>query len=383
MDFELNDRQKAVRELARKFTDKEIVPVARENDEKEIFPSELLNKMAPLGFLGITVPKEYGGAGLDYTSQAIILEEVGRGCSSLRTILSVQTSLVEYAILKWGTDEQKKKYLPKLSSGEFLGAFAITEPEAGSNVAGIKTHAAKKEDGWVLNGQKTWISTGGKASVLVIFAKTDPSDPKSITAFLLERDTPGFTTNTITGKLGMKSANTAELFFKDCALPENALLGAPGEGFKIALNCLDNGRFGVAAGCVGIIHGCIEACTAYAKERIQFGKPIAAFQLIQEMMAKMVIDRDASRLLVFRAASLKDKGLNNTLESSMAKLFASEAAVRAATDAVQIFGAYGYYNRHPVERYLRDAKVTTIYEGTSQIQKLVIGKHILGVNAFV
>lgn len=383
MDFELSNKQKEFRDKIRKFTDKEIIPVATENDVKEHFPIELIKKMAWAGFLGGTVPEEYGGAGMDFITEAILLEEVGRGCSSLRTILSVHISLVELTLLKWGTEEQKKRYLPGLCNGTLLSAFAITEPESGSDAASIKTTAVKKENGWVLNGQKTWISTGGKANVLIIFAKTDPAaGSHGISAFILERGTPGFTTKDIKGKLGMKSANTAELFFNDCVLPENSIIGAPGEGFKIALSALDNGRYGVAAGCVGIIQGCIEASTEYAKKRKQFGKTIASFQSIQDMIAKMVVDRDAARLLVYRAGVLKNRGIRNTLESSVAKYFASEAAVRAATDAIQIHGAYGYYNQYPVERYLRDAKVTTIYEGTSQIQKLIIGEHTLGVKAF-
>jgi alkylation response protein AidB-like acyl-CoA dehydrogenase len=383
MDFELNEAQKKLQEAARDFTDREIVPVARENDVNERFPDDILQKMAPLGFLGALVPEEYGGAGLDYISQAIILEEVGRGCSSLRTILSVQLSLVEYSLLKWGTDEQKDKYLSGLCSGRLLGAFALTEPGAGSDAASIRTIATRKKDGWLLNGSKTWITTGGRADVLIIFARTSPEEGhRNVAAFIVEKGSPGFTTKEIKGKLGLKSANTAELFFENCLIPPEALLGAEGEGFKIALSALDNGRFGVAAGCVGIIQACIEASVKYARERVQFKKPIASFQSIQDLIARMAVDRDASRLLVLRAAEMKNRGLRNTIESSIAKYFASEAAVRAATDAIQVHGAYGYSNQYPVERYLRDAKVTTIYEGTSQIQKLIIGESLLGVRAF-
>lgn len=383
MDFELNEPQKKLQEAARDFTDREIVPVARENDINERFPDDILQKMAPLGFLGALVPEEYGGAGFDYISQAIILEEVGRGCSSLRTILSVQLSLVEYSLLKWGTDEQKDKYLPGLCSGRLLGAFALTEPEAGSDAASIRTIATRKKDGWILNGSKTWITTGGRADVLIVFARTSPEEGhRNVAAFIVEKGCPGFTTKEIKGKLGLKSANTAELFFENCLLPPEALLGSEGEGFKIALSALDNGRFGVAAGCVGIIQACVEASVKYASERIQFKKPIASFQSVQDLIARMAVDRDASRLLVYRAAEMKNRGLRNTTESSIAKYFASEAAVRAAVDAIQVHGAYGYSNQYPVERYLRDAKVTTIYEGTSQIQKLIIGESLLGVRAF-
>lgn len=383
MDFDLNEAQKKLQKAVRDFTDSEIVPVARENDLNERFPGDILRKMAPLGFLGTLVPKEYGGAGLDYISQAIILEEVGRGCSSLRTILSVQLSLVEYSLLKWGTQQQKDKYLSGLCDGRYLGAFALTEPGAGSDAAAIKTKAVRGKDGWVLNGSKTWITSGGRADMLIVFARTSPEEGhKNVAAFIVEKGAPGFRTNDIKGKLGLKSANTAELFFEDCLIPQDAILGAEGEGFKIALSALDNGRFGVAAGCVGIIQACIEASVKYAKERVQFGRSIASFQSVQDLIARMAVDRDASRLLVYRAAEMKNRGLRNTTESSIAKYFASEAAVRAALDAIQVHGAYGYSNQYPVERYLRDAKVTTIYEGTSQIQKLIIGESLLGVRAF-
>ena len=384
MEFELNEEQKMIREMAKKFSDEEIIPYARENDAMEKFPMEILKKMGPLGFLGGPIPEEYGGAGLDFISDAIVFEEIGRGCSSVRTIVSVQVSLVELSILHWGTEAQKRRFLPRLCKGEFLGAFAITEPEAGSDAASIKTSAIKKGNGWVVNGSKTWISTGDMADIIIITAQTDPSRGyKGITAFIVEKGTPGFTTREIKGKLGLKAADTAQLFFEDCFIPDQALLGNVGDGFKIAMSSLDNGRYGVAAGCVGIIQGCIDACVKYAQERHQFGRPIASFQLVQDMIARMYVDLDASRLLVYRAGDLKNKGIKNTLETSIAKYFASEAAVRAATDAIQVHGAYGYSNEYPVERYLRDAKVATIYEGTSQIQKLIIGEHILGVKAFV
>lgn len=383
MEFELSGKQRGLQEDIRRFTDTEIIPCARENDINEHFPIEILQKMGSHGFLGGLVPQEYNGAGMDYISEAILLEEVGRGCSSLRTILSVQLSLVEFVIEKWGTEAQKRKYLPGLCTGGLLGAFAITEPGSGSDAASIKTIASKKQDGWELNGSKTWITTGGKADVLIIFAKTGPEEGhQNIAAFILDKNTPGFSTSEIKGKLGLKSANTAELFFNGCRLSHESILGKENEGFKIAMTALDNGRFGVAAGCVGIIEACVEASVKYARERVQFKKPIAAFQSIQEIVARMAVDRDAARLLVYRAGELKNKGVRNTLESSMAKYFASEAAVRAATDAVQVHGARGYSNEYPVERYFRDAKVTTIYEGTSQIQKLIIGERLLGVKAF-
>ena len=384
MNFDLTEEQKMVKETAKKFAEKEIMPFARENDVKEHFPIEIFKKMAGLGFLGGPIPEKYGGAGLDFISDAIIFEEIGRADSSLRTALSVQVSLVGLTILKWGTEEQKQKYIPKLCKGEFIGCFALTEPNAGSDAASILTSAALKGNEWILNGTKTWISSGSIADIAIVFAVADKTKGyHGITAFIIEKGCPGFSTKDIKGKLGLRASNTAELIFEDCRISKNAVLGDIGKGFKIAMSALDNGRYGVASGCVGIIQGCIDACARYAKERHQFGKPIAGFQLIQDKIARMVVDCDAARLLVYRAGHLKNKGKVNTIETSIAKYFASEAANRAASDAVQIFGGYGYSNEYPVERYFRDAKVATIYEGTSEIQKLIIGSHVLGIKAFV
>lgn len=384
MDFELTEEQKLIKDTVRRFADEEIIPHARENDILERFPWEIIKKMGALGLLGGPVPQRYGGAGLDFIADAIIFEEIGRACSSVRTIVSVQVSLAELSILKWGTDEQKERLLPALCKGDILGAFALTEPSSGSDAASMRSTAVKKEGGWVLNGSKTWISTGNVAGICIVFAHTNPvAGPRGISAFIVEHGTPGFTSKEIKGKLGLRSADTAELFFQDCFVPDKAMLGKPGEGLKIALASLDNGRYGVAAGCVGIIQACIDASVKYSKERVQFGKPVASFQLIQDMIARMHVDAEAARMLVYKAGHLKNKGVRNTLETSVAKYFASEAAVRAATDAIQIHGGYGYSNEYPVERYLRDAKVATIYEGTSQIQKLVIGEHLLGIRAFV
>lgn len=384
MNFDLTEEQKMVKETARKFAEKEIMPFARENDVKEHFPIEIFKKMAGLGFLGGPIPEKYGGAGLDFISDAIIFEEIGRADSSLRTALSVQVSLVGLTILKWGTEEQKQKYIPKLCKGEFIGCFALTEPNAGSDAASILTSAALKGNEWILNGTKTWISSGSIADIAIVFAVADKTKGyHGITAFIVEKGCHGFSTKDIKGKLGLRASNTAELIFEDCRISKNAVLGDIGKGFNIAMSALDNGRYGVASGCVGIIQGCIDACARYAKERHQFGKPIAGFQLIQDKIARMAVDCDAARLLVYRAGHLKNKGKVNTIETSIAKYFASEAANRAASDAVQIFGGYGYSNEYPVERYFRDAKVATIYEGTSEIQKLIIGSHILGIKAFV
>ena len=384
MDFDLSSEQQMIKDTVRDFVDKEVSPAARENDLKERFPRELLQKMAPLGLLGGPIPVEYGGAGLDYISHAIITEEIGRGCSSLRTTLSVQISLVELTILKWGTEEQKKKYLSKLCKVEMLGCFGLTEPDAGSDAGNQSTTAVLKNNEWFINGTKIWISNGTVADIAIVFAQTDKSKKhKGIAAFLIEKGTKGFTANKITGKLGLRSSDTGELVFDDCRVSKENLLGQAGDGFKIAMFALDNGRYSVAAGSVGIIQGCLDACVKYAKQRQQFGKPIGSFQLIQEKIAKMAVDLDAARLLVYRAGHLKNKGIRNTTETSMAKLYASEAAVNAASEAIQIHGAYGYSNEYPLERYYRDAKVATIYEGTSEIQKLIIAGNILGIKAFV
>ena len=384
MDFDLSSEQQMIKDTVRDFVDKEVSPAARENDLKERFPRELLQKMAPLGLLGGPIPVEYGGAGLDYISHAIITEEIGRGCSSLRTTLSVQISLVELTILKWGTEEQKKKYLSKLCKVEMLGCFGLTEPDAGSDAGNQSTTAVLKNNEWFINGTKIWISNGTVADIAIVFAQIDKSKKhKGIAAFLIEKGTKGFTANKITGKLGLRSSDTGELVFADCRVSKENLLGQAGDGFKIAMFALDNGRYSVATGSVGIIQGCLDACVKYAKQRQQFGKPIGSFQLIQEKIAKMAVDLDAARLLVYRAGHLKNKSIRNTTETSMAKLYASEAAVNAASEAIQIHGAYGYSNEYPLERYYRDAKVATIYEGTSEIQKLIIAGNILGIKAFV
>ncbi len=383
MNFDLTDEQKMIREMMRRFADESIAPGTAERDRTCRFPRELIDKMAHLGLLGGPIPKNYGGAGLDFISHAIITEEIGRVDSSLRTTLSVQISLVALSLLKWGSEEQKRRYLPELCGGRLIGCFGLTEPNAGSDPASMETVAVKRGDRWMLNGTKTWISNATVADLALIFAQTDPSrGHDGIAAFLIEKGTPGFSTRAITDKLGLRAADTGELIFENCAVPETALLGEIGLGFKVAMSALDNGRYSVAAGCVGMIQGCLDACTGYAKTRRQFGKPIGGFQLVQDMIARMKVDLDAARLLVYRAGHLKNSGLPSTAETSIAKYFASEAAVRAATDAVQIFGGYGYSEETPVARYYRDTKVATIYEGTSQIQKLIIGSHLLGIRAF-
>lgn len=384
MDFELTQEQRLVREMARKFADEEIVPVARENDMQCHFPREILQKMAPLGLLGTIIPEEYGGAGLDFISHAIVTEEIGRGCSSVRTTLSVQVSLVELLILNWGTEEQKKSYLPRLCSGEIIGCFGLTEPNAGSDAASVSTSAVRNGDKWVLNGAKTWITNAGVADIAIIIARiAGTKRHEGLTAFIVERDkVQGYETRNIENKLGLRASNTAEIILQDCAVSEGAVLGGVGDGFRLVMSGLDNGRLSVAAGCVGTCQACIDASVSYARERVQFGKPIGSFQLVQDMIAKMVVETEAARLLVYRAAHVKNKGGKSTLETSIAKYFASEAAQRVTYMALQIHGSYGYSNEFPVERHYRDARVSTIYEGTSEIQKLIIGRETLGLKAF-
>jgi alkylation response protein AidB-like acyl-CoA dehydrogenase len=383
MDLELSDEQHAVKEMARKFAEEHIAPVARENDVNERFPGDIIQTMGAVGLLGGPIPVEYGGAGLDHISHALVTEEIGKACSSVRTTISVQISLVELSLARWGTEAQKRRYLPELCAGALIGCFGLTEPNAGSDPAGMETTAVADGDSWVLNGQKTWISNGGVAGVAMVFAQTDKrKGNRGIGAFLVDRGTPGFSSRDIHGKLGLRASNTAELILDECRIPKDQMLGQVGDGFKVAMSALDNGRYSVAAGCVGICQGCVDACLRYAKERKQFGRQIGSFQLVQDLIARMIVDTEAARLLVFRAGHLKNRGVRCSREVSIAKYFASEAAVRCALDAIQVHGSYGYSNEYPVERYLRDAKVATIYEGTSQIQKLLIASHDLGIRAF-
>jgi len=384
MDFELNDEQRLIRETARAFTNNEIIDRARENDRKDHFDIELVRKIADQGYLGAIVPREYGGAGLDYLTYGLIVEEIGRGDSAMRTVVSVQTSLVCSGINRWGTEEQKQKYLPKLCSGEWLGCFGLTEPDTGSDAANQRTRAKKTDGGWVINGAKMWISMGDVADVALIFAQTDPEKGhRGLACFLVDTDQPGFQPQPIHHKLGLRGSDTAAISLDDVEVTEDQLLGEVGDGFKVAMSNLDSGRYSVAAGCVGICQGCLDASVEYAKERVQFGKPIASFQLVQAMLADMKVQTDAARMLVWRAGYLKDTSQPNTTETSVAKLYATEAANNCATTAIQVHGGAGYVDDHPVERYFRDVRVTTLYEGTSQIQKLIIGRALTGINALV
>ena len=380
--FQLSDEQRLIQETARDFTDNEVIPRARESDRAEKFDAELARRLGDMGYLGAPVAEEYGGRGLDYVSYALIVEEIGRGDSAQRTVVSVQTSLVCGSIEQWGSEEQKQSWLPRLCSGEAFGCFGLTEPDTGSDAASVRTRAEKIDGGWRINGQKMWISLGNVASVALVFAQTDPEKGyRGMACFLVPTDTDGFAAQEVHGKLGLKASDTASLALDGVEVSDDALMGEVGDGFKIAMSGLDKGRYSVAAGCVGICQGCVDASVAYSKERKQFGVPIASFQLVQEMIADMIVRRDAARALVRRAGELKDAGKPNTVETSIAKLYATESAVECANLAIQVHGGSGYVDDHPVERYLRDARVTTLYEGTSQIQKLIIARDATGINA--
>ena len=384
MNFDLSDEQRLIRETARDFADREIIPRARDNDRNERFDLELVRKLGDMGYLGAPVGEQYGGRSLDYLNYGLIVEEIGRADSSARTVVSVQTSLVAGSIEQWGTEEQKTSLLPKLCTGEWLGCFGLTEPGTGSDAASVGTRATRQNGGWKISGSKMFISLGNNARVAMIFAQTDPEKKhRGMACFLVPTDRPGFTSQEIHGKLGLRASDTAELALDEVEVTDDEMLGEIGDGFKIAMSALDRGRYSVAAGCVGIAQGCVNESVKYAKERKQFDRPIASFQLVQELIAEMVVDTDAARLLVWRAGHLKDQGRPSTLETSIAKYHATEAAVRCANAAIQVHGGYGYIDEYPVERYMRDARVTTLYEGTSQIQKMIIGRHATGINALI
>jgi butyryl-CoA dehydrogenase len=384
VDLELSDEQRLIQETARDFVDNEVAPRARDSDRAQRFDLDLARRLGDMGYLGAPVAEEYGGRGLDYVTYGLIVEEVGRGDSAMRTVVSVQTSLVCGSIERWGTEEQKRRWLPRLCSGEALGCFALTEPDSGSDAAALRTRAEKVEGGWRIGGQKMWISLGNVAEVALVFAQTNPGQKhRGLACFLVPTESPGFDPQEIHGKLGLRASDTAAISLGDIEVPDEALLGEVGDGFKVAMSALDSGRYSVASGCVGICQGCVEESVSYSTERRQFGVPIARFQLVQELIAEMVVRRDAARMLVRRAGALKDAGRPSTTETSIAKLYATEAAVACANDAIQVHGGSGYVDDHPVERYLRDARVTTLYEGTSQIQKLIIGREATGISAFL
>jgi len=383
MNFELGPKQKQIQTLARQFAETEVAPIAREADEKRQFPLHLLPRMAELGFLGGPLEPLYGGAGMDYLSLALVYEELGRADSSVRGFLSVHTSLVSLCIRDWGTEEQKRDFLPRLASGDWIGCYALTEPNAGSDPASMETSVREEADSYVLNGEKIWITNGNLAHLAVVFGTQDRSARhKGICAFLVPTDNPGFHREKMPGtELGHRASDHARIVLDNCRVSRNALLGVHGEGFKVAMSALDHGRLGVAAGAVGVGRACLDACIDFARKRHQFGQRIADFQMVQAALADMASDLEAARWLVYRAAWMKDQKLPSTKETSIAKLFATEAAARAASQAVLLHGGRGYSNEYPVERYYRDIKGLEIYEGTSHIQRIVIARALTGRGA--
>ena len=378
MDFMLNETHRMIRDTARQFAEERVAPGTIDRDEKEEFPHEIVKELGDLGFMGMMVPEEWGGAGLDAVSYVLAMEEISRVDASVGVIMSVNNSLVCYGINKFGSDEQKERYLRPLASGRKLGAFALSEPEAGSDASNQRTVAAADGDGYILNGTKNWITNGSTADLVIVMASTDRAKgPKGISAFIVEKGTPGFTAAKKERKLGIRSSDTVSLNFLDCKIPASQRISTEGSGFGFAMKTLEGGRIGIAAQALGIARGSLEAATRYAKERKAFDKPIAEFQAIQFKLADMATNVEAARLLTLQAAFLKDSEAPFGKEASMAKLFASRIAVEAALEAIQIHGGYGYVREYLVERYLRDAKITEIYEGTSEIQRIVIGRALL------
>jgi alkylation response protein AidB-like acyl-CoA dehydrogenase len=378
MDFTLSETHLMIRETARKFAEEKLAPGTIERDEKEEFPSVAVRELGELGFMGMMVPEEWGGAGLDTISYALAIEEVSRVDASCGVIMSVNNSLVCYGINRFGTDAQKTRYLRDLAAGQKLGAFALSEPEAGSDASNQRTTADKDGDSYLLNGTKNWITNGSTADIVLVMAATDRSKgPKGISTFIVEKRTPGFSVAKKERKLGIRSSDTVSLSFQDCRIPAANRIGAEGEGFGFAMKTLEGGRIGIAAQAVGIAQACVDASVRYAKERKAFDKPIAEFQAIQFKIADMATNVEAARMLTLRAAELKDAGEPFGREAAMAKLYASKIAVQAALEAIQIHGGYGYVREYLVERYLRDAKITEIYEGTSEIQRIVIARSLL------
>lgn len=375
MNFQLSEEHEMIRKMVRDFAKNEVAPTAAERDEEERFDKELFDKMAELGLTGIPWPEEYGGIGSDYVAYCIAVEELSRVCASTGVTLSAHTSLASWPIYKFGTEEQKQHYLRPLATGEKIGAYGLTEPGSGSDSGAMRTTARRDGDDYILNGSKIFITNGGIADTYVVFALTDPEKKqRGTTAFIVEKDFKGFSVGKKEKKLGIRSSPTTEIIFEECRVPMENRLGEEGEGFKIAMMTLDGGRNGIAAQAVGIAQGALDAATDYAKERVQFGKPISAQQGVGFKLADMATSVEAARLLTYQAAWLESKGLPYGKESAMSKLFAGDAAMRVTTDAVQIFGGYGYTKDYPVERFMRDAKITQIYEGTQEIQRLVISR---------
>jgi alkylation response protein AidB-like acyl-CoA dehydrogenase len=379
VELELNEEHKMIERMVYDFARKEVLPIIKQHDRQHTFPYELLPKMAEQGFLGVCLPVRYGGAGMDYISLGLVSEGLEWADSSVRETIAVHLGLHAMPIFQWGTEEQKRKFLPALATGQKIGCFGLTEPGAGSDVAAMSSHARKEGDHYILNGEKMWITLADVADQMLVFAKTDPNEGvNGITAFIVERGWPGLTTGTIEGKMGVRASNTGWINMAEVPAPESHRLGQEGEGFKIAMTCLDNARYTVAAGAVGLMKFCLEASVKYAHERKTFGKPIAEYQLVQQMIAHMRQRIDVGELLVRKVGWLKNKGLRNTRETSMAKWYCTEAAFATASDAVQIHGAYGYSDEYEVERHLRNSKSAVIYEGTSQIHQLIQAGYVLG-----
>jgi len=378
MHFDLNEDQRMMREAAREFAEKEIKPVAAKLDEEAEFPAEIVRKLGELGFMGVMVPEEYEGAGMDAVSYAISVEEISRADASTGVIMSVNNSLVCQPLLDFASEEIKKKYLTRLASGSALGAFSLTEPEAGSDVGNLQCTAVLDGDNYIINGTKIFVTNGGAADIVLLFASTNrEAGSRGLSAFVIEKGFEGFSVGKKEDKMGIRASVTSELVFEDCRVPKENLVGEEGMGFKISMIALDGGRIGIAAQAVGIAQACLDESVRYSKERKQFGKSISSFQAIQWMLADMATRIEASRLLTYQAAFVKDSGARFSKDAAMAKLFASETAVDAAVDAVQIHGGYGYMKEYAVERLFRDSKITEIYEGTSEIQRLVIATHLL------
>jgi alkylation response protein AidB-like acyl-CoA dehydrogenase len=380
VDFALSPEHENIRRRARQTADEIVAPRAREADEQGVFNREVIDRLAERGFLGLPIPKEFGGGGVDNLAMALVYEEMGRVDSSVRGFLAVHVGLVSQCLLDWGTPEQQERWLPRLARGDALGCYCLTEPEAGSDAAGITTRATRDGEGWVLNGVKHWITNGNVADLALVFATVDPTQRShGITAFLVPANTPGFRRESMPGReLGHRGSDHARIALDGVRIGPEAILGASGEGFKVAMAALDHGRLGVAAGAVGVLQACLDACLAFARERRQFGKRIGDFEMIQATLADLASDTEAARLLTRRAAWLRDQGMPNSHAVSMAKLFATEAACRAAEQAVLLHGGRGYSNEYPVERYYRDIKGLQIYEGTSHIQRIIIARHLLG-----
>ncbi|MEU1126537.1 acyl-CoA dehydrogenase family protein [Streptomyces sp. NPDC005899] len=383
MNLELSEEQEAVRELAEDFVAREITPHVVAWDRAESVDKSIVKKLGALGFLGLTIPEEYGGSGGDHLAYCLVTEELGRGDSSVRGIVSVSLGLVAKTIASWGSEEQKRRWLPGLTAGEAVGCFGLTEPGTGSDAGNLSTRAVRDGGDYVINGSKMFITNGTWADVVLLFARTgDAPGHRGVSAFLVPADAPGLTRRTVHGKLGLRGQATAELVLEDVRVPASALMGPEGKGFSVAMSALAKGRMSVAAGCVGIAQAALDAAVRYAGEREQFGKSIASYQLVQELISDISVDVDAARMLTWRVADLVDRGRDFATAASTAKLFASEAAVRAANNALQVFGGYGYIDEYPVGKLVRDARVMTLYEGTSQIQKLIIGRALTGVSAF-